>query len=140
MQIERAGGRPGKPSVGWIMYGTDPSSGSWFERWFETREKAEAHAARRGWLTMESPPSSVARHITRFRAEARAWHADHAEGQFAPLGRMDGDVFIAADSVGGRYSWRLADVDGAPGPWHEMDIEARPVTSAQFGSAEAARS
>lgn len=41
MQIENVG-------KGWVMFGDD-SNGKWFERWFATKEKAIAHAHKKGW-------------------------------------------------------------------------------------------
>ena len=34
---------------GWVMYGTNPQTGKWFERWFATEEAARTYAVKRHW-------------------------------------------------------------------------------------------
>lgn len=38
-----------KNTVGHVLYGNNPDTGRWFERWYSSRKKAEDYATRRGW-------------------------------------------------------------------------------------------
>ena len=52
MTIKRAQ-KNGKDGKGFVMFGAvDGDLGRWFERWFSTVEKAQAHAAKKGWDTV----------------------------------------------------------------------------------------
>jgi len=48
MKIERACKRGNKPAKGFVMFGTR-DTGKWFERWFETVEKATNYAKKQTW-------------------------------------------------------------------------------------------
>ncbi len=34
---------------GHVLYGNNPDTGRWFERWYSSRKKAEDYATRRNW-------------------------------------------------------------------------------------------
>lgn len=79
-------------------------------------------------MTTPRMTKEIATALKRFRQGLAMWNAQGREGQFAVLGYADGAVFIAADSKGGPYAWRVED----DGPWNEMDVVAAPATEAQF--------
>lgn len=68
--------------------------------------------------------------INAFRANLKLWRASGKPGQFAPLGYAAYGVFVAADSAGGHYGWRLE----SGGPWHVLPEVAAPVTDEQIGA------
>jgi len=43
MTLQQANGR------GFVLFGSHPETGKWFERWYATKEDAESYAAKRGW-------------------------------------------------------------------------------------------
>lgn len=42
MTITRVGG-------GWALYGNNPATGRWFERWYESEDKAVKFCKKRSW-------------------------------------------------------------------------------------------
>ncbi len=66
--------------------------------------------------------------LNAFRAKLNLWRASGKRGQFAPLGHSALGVFVAADSGGGHYGWKLE----TAGPWHVLPEVAAPVTDEQF--------
>lgn len=47
MKIHKAASS--KSNAGHVLYGNNPDTGKWFERWYPTEEKAAGFADRKGW-------------------------------------------------------------------------------------------